>query len=128
MYGISPKERMDDTTYKIWCKTFSKNHKAGKDNNNYGNTKLSEFYSKNPEVAKIKQSRPGQNNGRCRRIYLYYIDKRFVEEFAFIGACAMYLIENNMTSSKTKSIRSSIAKSIEENRSYLNHYFSFCKL
>ena len=39
---------------------------SGVNNPNYGNRKLSKFYKENPEIAKIKQSRPGKQNGRYK--------------------------------------------------------------
>ena len=36
----------------------------GQNNPNYGNHKLSDFYKANPDIAKIKQGRPGKKNGR----------------------------------------------------------------
>ena len=38
----------------------------GENNSNYGNKKLSQFYKKHPEIAKEKQSRPGEKNGRFK--------------------------------------------------------------
>lgn len=38
--------------------------KHGKNNPNYGNHKLSEYYKAHPEYAKEKQGRPGKRNGR----------------------------------------------------------------
>ena len=38
----------------------------GKNNPNYGNKKLSQFYKENPDIAKIKQGRPGKQNGRYK--------------------------------------------------------------
>lgn len=37
---------------------------TGEKKPNYGNRKLSKFYAEHPEVAKEKQSRPGDKNGR----------------------------------------------------------------
>lgn len=36
----------------------------GVNNPNYGNTRLSEYYKLHPEEAKLKQGRPGKQNGR----------------------------------------------------------------
>ena len=40
--------------------------RSGKNNSNYGNRKLSQFYKENPDEAKKKQSRPGKQNGRYK--------------------------------------------------------------
>jgi len=45
----------------------------GVNNSNYGNKKLSQFYKEHPDIAKIKQGRPGKQNGR-------YIDGRYMSE------------------------------------------------
>ena len=37
---------------------------TGENNPNYGNRKLSKFYKEHPEIAKVKQGRPGKQNGR----------------------------------------------------------------
>lgn len=50
----------------------NKPDRHGKNNPNYGNRKLSEFYKLHPEVAKEKQSRKGKQNGR-------YIDGRYMK-------------------------------------------------
>ena len=46
---------------------------TGVNNPNYGNRKLSKFYKEHPEIAKIKQGRPGKQNGR-------YIDGRYMSK------------------------------------------------
>lgn len=46
---------------------------SGEKNPNYGNRKLSQFYKEHPEIAKIKQGRPGKQNGR-------YINGRYMSE------------------------------------------------
>ena len=46
---------------------------SGSNNPNYGNRKLSSFYKEHPDIAKVKQSRPGKQNGR-------YIDGRRMSE------------------------------------------------
>lgn len=46
---------------------------SGTNNPNYGNRKLSQFYKEHPEIAKEKQGRPGNKNGR-------YIDGRYMSE------------------------------------------------
>jgi len=46
---------------------------TGPNNPNYSNHKLSQFYKEHPDIAKIKQGRPGKQNGR-------YIDGSFMSE------------------------------------------------
>ena len=38
----------------------------GENNSNYGNRKLSQYYKEHPDIAKIKQGRPGARNGRYK--------------------------------------------------------------
>lgn len=64
----------------------------GKENPNYGNKKLSQFYSRNPDVAKEKQSRPNAQNGHARKVDLYYNNK-FVKRFDCYKLCCEYLMK-----------------------------------
>lgn len=98
MYGVSPKERMDEETYKGWREKQRKNN-FGKDNPNYGNTALHDKYKANPDLAKEKQSRPGEQNGRCVPIALYE-DGVFIKEFPYKRACVVYLNEIGVTTTK----------------------------
>lgn len=55
--------------------------KYGKDNPNYGNSKLHERYEADKNLAKEKQSRPGGQNGRARKCRL--ISKIFGLSYEF---------------------------------------------
>ena len=55
--------------------------KRGKDNPNYGNSKLHERYEADKNLAKEKQSRPGGQNGRARKCKL--ISKLFGLSYEF---------------------------------------------
>lgn len=55
--------------------------KYGKDNPNYGNSKLHERYESDKNLAKEKQSRPGGQNGRARKCRL--ISKLFSLSYEF---------------------------------------------
>ena len=46
--------------------TPNKPDMKGKNNPNFGNHKLSEFYKAHPEIAMQKQRRPGKQNGRYK--------------------------------------------------------------
>ena len=43
---------------------------CGKANPNYGNRKLSQYYKRNKDVAKVKQGRPMGQNGRAKKCML----------------------------------------------------------
>ena len=94
---------------------------CGKLNPNYGNHILSERYKNNPELAKEKNSRPREQNGRCVPIQM--IDNSTVYSFKFIGEAAEYLIHNGYTKNKISTIRSRIIKSIKDNEQYLGFNF-----
>ncbi len=98
---------------------------SGKNNPNYGNKKLSIKYKNNPELAKELLSRSKEQNGRAKKVKLYDINKVFIKEFNYIGACAEYLIKNNFTKANIDSIRANITNSIKIDRPYLRHYYSF---
>lgn len=89
----------------------------GKNNPNYKNHKLSELYSNNKELSKLKQSRPALQNGRCRKIKLYLNDD-FIKEFDYIVDCCKYIQKHFSQNSKLESIRSKIDKSIRTNKKY----------
>lgn len=96
--------------------------KFGKDNPNYGNTKLSEFYSKNPEIAIEKQSRPASQNGRATPIKVYK-DGVLYKSFKYIGECAEYLHLQYGFSSDAEVVRCGIRRSISKNRPYKGFTF-----
>ncbi len=95
---------------------------SGKNNPNYGNRKLSEFYKNNPDVALEKQSRKGDRNGRCQPIIMYK-DGEFIKEFKYIGLCAEYLKHKYGYNSSINAIRDGITKSINRNGNYKGFTF-----
>lgn len=64
----------------------------GKNNTNYGNKKLSKKYRNDPVLSKEKQSRPGAQNGRCRKVDLYYKGE-LIRSFPYYKLCCEYLME-----------------------------------
>lgn len=124
-FGISPSERMSLEVYAGWLDK-QRTNKNGQDNPNFGNRKLSEFYKAHPEVAKEKQSRKNEKNGRAKKIYLYDIDYNFIKEFSCIKFCGEYLKEIGATDSKTPEF--SISTAIKNNHHYLFYHFSLVKL
>lgn len=98
----------------------------GENNPNYGNHKLSEKYKNNKLLSKEKNSRPGLQNGRCRKIELYY-DNTYVCTFDYISLCCQYFIDNKIAfTNNPESIRSQINKCINKGTKYKTHY-SFIK-
>lgn len=95
----------------------------GRNNPNYGNHSLSEFYKNNPNIAKEKLSRPAQQNGRAVKIELYDEEMNYIDTFGWIGACAEYLIDNNFTKANIDSIRSNIIIASNKNKKYLKHFY-----
>lgn len=95
---------------------------SGKNNPNYGNRKLSQRYKEHPELAKKYQSRPGLQNGRCRKIDLLY-DGKVIETFPYIGMCCQYLMDKGIARlQKVDSLRGLINSIIRNNKTYKQHY------
>lgn len=111
---------VDNIKYSIKHGRYTK--KFGKDNPNYGNRKLSEFYTKNPHVALEKQSRKGSQNGKATPIDLYR-DGALVRKFDYIGDCCRYLHENFKFSSDAEVVRCGIRRSIKRGVPYKGFTF-----
>lgn len=94
----------------------------GEENPNYGNTKLSEFYKENPEIALEKQSRPATQNGRATPIKVFK-NGILYKEFDYIGECAQYLHENHGFSNNAETVRIGIRRSINKNVPYKGFTF-----
>lgn len=126
MHGISPKERMDAETYKQW-RQKQKDNKQGEKNPNYGKHTLHKIYSENPELSKEKQSRPGAQNGKAKKIALYE-NGIFIKAFGCIKDCAQYLYDLGYTKYKVKNLTGHIPKSIKTNKPLFNKFtFEFIK-
>lgn len=95
--------------------------RSGKDNYNYGNHKLHNFYQEHPELCKTNQSRPREQNGRC--IPVEMIKDSEIHTFRFIGEAVEYLINNKYTNCKARTIYNHIKLAIKENSPYLGFYF-----
>lgn len=91
--------------------------KSGCDNPNYKNDTLKIKYKNNPTLAKINNSRPRKQNGRCVKIRM--INNDVIKDFNFIGEAAEYLIVNGYTNGNVNSIRSNIINAIKNNKKYL---------
>lgn len=112
--------RQDNIEYSRINGRYPKSY--GKDNPNYGNRKLSKFYSENPDIAKEKQSRKGSQNGMAKPIAMYK-DEVKIKNFAYIGKCCEYLHQEYGFSSNLESVRCGINKSLREGKPYKG--FSF---
>jgi hypothetical protein len=127
-FGVSPSERMSEEVYARWLKEQQEN-KVGERNPNFGKHTLHEYYESNPEICLENQSRPGKQNGRARKTYLYDKDYNFVAEFDYILECAQYLFDKGYGRSKSpKSMYPNIWKSMQTNVPYLSFRFSFEKI
>lgn len=95
----------------------------GANNPNYGNTTLHKFYQDHPELALVKLSRPGAQNGRATPITMVCCNGDEIQ-FSYIGECATYLIEHGFTSSRSVNhVRDRITKAKKNNITYLGHKF-----
>lgn len=88
----------------------------GDDNPNYGNDTLSKKYAADPELSKIKNSRPGALNGRCRKVKLINIESGDEISFDYTRQASQYLIDNGFThANKIDSVSNRITLSIKNN-------------
>lgn len=114
----------DNVRYSIECGNhFCTRDLTGSNNPNYKNNTLKIKYKKNPQLAKELLSRPHEHNGRAVRIALYDCNKNHIKDFNWMGGCANYFIENDITKAKQQSICSNIRLAIKSGKKYLNHYF-----
>lgn len=121
MFGISPRERMDDETYRRWIEGHKKI--VGKKNPNYGNKKLSKFYRENPDVAIEKQSRAGAKNGRCVPVEMFDLNWNFVARFDYLIECAEYLNSNGFTKTKPSYAATTIFDAAKMGKQAYSHYY-----
>lgn len=130
MYGISPEERMDDETYKIWRKKLVNRLKSqtGINNPNYGNKTLHNKIKDNPELRKQYYSRKGSQNGSSKKVFVYDSNKNFIKHFDYIGECCKWVKDKLSLSSNINTIRGGITESIKNKKTYRKMYFSFTEL
>lgn len=123
MFGVSPRERMDEDTYRGWIEAHRKI--VGDKNPNYGNRKLSAFYKKNPGVAKQKQSRPGSRNGRARNVAIISKNGEVLKVFDYIGLCAEHLVNLGLSNTKPPTVAANITKSANSGKEYCGYHYMF---
>lgn len=66
----------------------------GEANPNYGNRKLSQYYKRNKDVAKVKQGRPMGQNGRAKKCTLLCLDTGRATEFSCQREAYKFLVDN----------------------------------
>lgn len=97
--------------------------KFGADNPNYNNDTLHEKYMKNPEYAKLKQSRPHAQNGKAKRIRVFNAKHELIGEFGYIGAFAEWLKVNEGIETTEDAVRCGVLRSMKLNRPYYKKFF-----
>ena len=128
MFGISPQERMTDEVYKQWLLKMKKRNFNGVNNPNYNNKTLHNKIKDNKELRIKYYSRPKEQNGRAREIYVYDLYGLLVKKFSYIGECAEWLKDFLGLTTKVSSIRCSIITSIKNNKPYQKYIFSYDEL
>lgn len=94
----------------------------GKDNPNYGNRKLAEYFAEHPE-EKIRQARPGAQNGRSVPVIVTFPsgDKK---TFGYLREAAKYILEYGVTKIKTlNGLANKIAFCIKNKETYFGMSF-----
>lgn len=97
----------------------------GHNNPNYNKHTLKDRYQSDKMLSLEKQSRPGLQNGRCRKIKLFK-DGVFEKEFDYIIACCEYLIKTYKINATIESVRGRINCCCRTGKMYKNH-FTFIK-
>jgi len=95
----------------------------GEDNPNFGCDTLKKKYAENPELSKLKNSRPGIKNGRCRMVKLIDITNGVEKSFDYIRQTAQYLIDNGFArAKKVDSVSNRITMAIENNMVFYQRF------
>ena len=80
------------------------------------NDTLKRKYEADPELSKIKNSRPGVKNGRCRKVKLVNLESEEEINFDYTRQASQYLIDNGFTRAKDiNSVSNRITLSIKSN-------------
>lgn len=87
----------------------------GEDNSNYGRDTLRKKYAADPELSRIKNGRPGAQNGRCRKVKLINVENNTEIEFDYTRQASQYLMDNGFVKAKRiDSVSNRITLSIEK--------------
>lgn len=102
---------------------FSTKNLTGSNNPNYDNHILAEKYKNDPALALEKQSRPGAQNGRARKIILIDTHDNKMVVFDCIKLAAEYLIKNCLTKAKhVDSLSSRLSTCATNKTKYKNRF------
>lgn len=115
----------DNVEYSILAGRHNSNKDCtGERNPNFGNHVLHQKYINNPEYAKKCQSRPGAQNGRATKIYLYNSNHEFLMEFPYIKLCAEYVVQAlGLKETLATSLAARITKYAQNNHLYKNTFY-----
>lgn len=95
----------------------------GKDNSNYGNDTLRKRYAKDKDFSKIKNGRPGVQNGRCKKVKLINIDTNEEIVFDYIRQASLYLMDNGFVrAKKIDSVSNRIVFCIQNNTIFYKRF------
>lgn len=114
-----------DRNYNVNYSIGNRRTYIGQNNPNYNNHILKDKYKKDKMLSLQKQSRPGLQNGRCRKIKLFN-DGILEKEFDYIVACCEYLRKKYKINATVESIRSRIDNCCRTGKIYKKH-FTFVK-
>lgn len=128
MFGVSPQKRMSPEKYETWLKKLKSRDYYGDSNPNFGNKTLHNKVKDNPELRLQYYSRPKEQNGRAREIYVYDNNNSLVKSFSYIGACSEWLKDFLKLKSNPTSIRQAIITSITNNKMYHGYKFSYTRI
>lgn len=92
--------------------------RTGKNNPNYGNTKLKERFRDNPELKQLL-ARPVKQNGRARMVHMFKDNLEL--EFGYIGECANWFKENFDISYKERTVFENLKKCNKNNTLYYGY-------
>lgn len=125
MFGISPNERMDEKQYQIWHKKLVDRMKSqtGENNPNWHNHTLHNKVKDNPKLRIQYYSRPGSQNGRCRKVELYDLDDNYIKTFDYIQECAEYVKNKSNAKGKITSISNNISKYSKDGKPFLGYKY-----
>lgn len=95
----------------------------GENNPNYGNDTLRKRYAADPEFSKIKNGRPGTQNGRCRKVKLINIESGEEINFEYTRQASQYLMDNGFVRAKQiDSVSNRITLSIEKDAIFYHKF------
>ena len=112
----------DNISYSVKLGSYDGSKMIGENNPNFGNDTLKKKYASNPELSKIKNSRPREQNGRCVKVKMTDVIDDKVYIFNFIGECAEFLRNNFDIQSSVNSLRTTITIKIKDNKLYIKRF------